>query len=258
MTPKILREIVATTHRSLASSPPDRRRLERLVENQPPAHDALAILRKAGRHIIAEVKRKSPSAGTIHGTVNPVTQAQHYASAGASAISVLTDSPYFGGSLTDLEAVSRAVSQPTLRKDFIVDEIQLLEARAYGASLVLLIAAILSDAELVALRRASDRLGLTALVETHTQNEVKRAVNSGATLIGVNSRDLNSFSVDLTVAERLRPSIPAHIVAVAESGIETSGDVVRLSQAGYEVFLIGSCLMRASDPSAALSVLLEA
>lgn len=254
-TPTILAKIVADTRRRLEAEPPDRGALEAAIAEMGPAPDAMAALQAPGTRIIAEVKRRSPSAGTIATDVDPVAAARRYEAGGAAAISVLTEPAHFGGSLDDLRAVAAEVALPCLRKDFIVDEIQLLEARAAGAGLILLIAAVLDDAELVRLREAAEALGLAALVEAHTAEEVRRAVASGAGIVGVNNRNLNTFEVDLETSVRLRPLIPDGAVAVAESGIETRADVDHLAARGYNAFLVGSSLMRASDPEAALRAL---
>ncbi|TNF29358.1 MAG: indole-3-glycerol phosphate synthase TrpC, partial [Deltaproteobacteria bacterium] len=211
-----------------------------------------------GVRVIAEVKRRSPSAGDIQAAADPVAQARAYTAGGAAAISVLTEPAHFGGALSDLEAVAAAVSAPCLRKDFIVSQRQLLEARVAGASLVLLIVAILDDAELRALREAAEALGMHALVEAHDAEEVDRAVASGARIIGVNNRDLRTFSIDLATCERLRSRIPPGVVAIAESGVNGPADVSRLRASGYDVFLVGTALMRAADPAAALAALLGA
>lgn len=249
----ILDRIIGETRQRLADSPPDVTALERALDTahtEPP--DAWQRLTAPGIHIIAEVKRRSPSAGAIRDDVDPVGMASIYEAAGASAISVLTEPNHFGGSLDDLQRIAGSVSIPTLRKDFIVADVQLLEARAAGASMALLIARALSDQELRSLNATCDRLGLLALVETHTAEEVRRAAGAGARLIGVNSRDLCDFSVDLARAERLRAAIPAGAVAVAESGIHTGDDLGRLRGAGYDVFLIGTSLMTSGDPASTL------
>ena len=254
----VLAEIVRGTRARLAADPIDLDALVAQAHAAPTASDGLAALNRPGVRIIAEVKRKSPSLGAIATGVDPAAQAAHYADAGAAAISVLTEPDHFGGSLADLASVARAVSTPCLRKDFIVTPRQLAEARLAGASLVLLIAAVLDDRELVTLREAAEALGLHALVEAHDALEVDRAVASGARIVGVNNRDLRSLAIDLATAERLRPRIPAGLVAVAESGLEGPADVARLSAAGYDAFLVGTALMRAPDPAAALRALIAA
>ena len=256
MSGTILDRIVASARRRLADSPPDRGALERAVADSRAPADALAALAAPGIRIIAEVKRRSPSAGVIRATADPASIAAGYAAAGAAAISVLTEPEHFGGSLDDLAAVAATVDLPCLRKDFIVDEVQLLEARAAGASLALLIVACLRDRELRALREAAEGLGLTCLVEAHDQAEVRRALDTGARVVGVNNRDLKTFAIDLAVAERLRPQIGDAAIAVAESGIRTRADLERLRAAGYDAFLVGSGLMQAPEPARALATLL--
>ncbi|MFO0748606.1 MAG: indole-3-glycerol phosphate synthase TrpC [Myxococcota bacterium] len=185
--------------------------------------------------------------------------ARRYEAAGAACISVLTEPERFGGSFADLMAVSRAVAIPTLCKDFVVDPRQVLMARAHGASLVLLIVAALADAELVALRRDIEALGMQALVEAHDRGEVERALASGARIVGVNSRSLHTLVIDLAVAESLRAAIPDGVVAIAESGIGSAADVLRLRRAGYRRFLVGTSLMTApGGPDALLRELVAA
>ena len=202
--------------------------------------------------IIAEVKRASPSAGAIATGLDAVAQATRYQAAGAAAISVLTDGPGFGGSLDDLRAVRAAVTVPVLRKDFTVDGYQLLEARAAGADAALLIVAALPGDQLRRLLELAGQLGLHALVEVHDQAEVERALAAGATLVGVNNRDLHTFQVDLATSERLIPGFPAGVKGVAESGVRTQADARRLRAAGAPNLLVGEALVRAADPGALL------
>jgi indole-3-glycerol phosphate synthase len=210
----------------------------------------------AGITCIAEFKRRSPSLGWIRegARVEDITGA--YAGAGAAALSVLTDEPFFGGALDDLAAARAVVAVPVLRKDFIVDAYQLAEARAAGADAALLIVSALSDAELVALLAVGKLYGLELLVEAHDAEEVARAVRAGAPIIGVNNRDLRTFTVDRELAVRLRPEIPADRIVVAESGIRDAADVARLRAAGVDAMLVGEALMRAADPAVALRALL--
>jgi indole-3-glycerol phosphate synthase len=254
----VLQRILDDTRAGLKAAPPDRAALEARISGMAPAPDALAALRAPGVRVIAEVKRKSPSAGAIAAAADPVAVASVYASAGAAAISVLTEPLHFGGALSDLEQVSRAVTTPCLRKDFIVDRVQLLEARAAGASLALLIVAALEQRDLTRLVGECAELGLTALVEAHTADEVSRALDAGAPIVGVNNRDLKTFHIDLAVCEGLRAAIPSGVIAVAESGIRGPADVARLRRSGYDVFLVGTSLMTAADPAAALAELIEA
>jgi indole-3-glycerol phosphate synthase len=223
------------------------------AEPRRPFVAALAARRPA---VIAEVKKASPSRGVIRADFDPVAIARAYAEAGAAAISVLTEERFFQGSLDDLEAIRAAVPVPLLRKDFVVDVYQIVEARARGADAVLLIAAILGDAELRELLAAAREHGLGCLVEAHTESEVERSVAAGARAVGINNRDLRTFATSLAVCERLRPLVPADRVAVAESGIETASDIERLARAGFGAFLVGESLMRAPDPGAALRALL--
>jgi len=220
----------------------------------PPARSLAASLSPPGGpvRVVAEVKRASPSAGSIDATLDAPAQALRYASGGAVAISVLTDGPGFGGSLEDLEAVRAAVSVPLLRKDFILERYQLLEARVAGADAALLIVAALPG-ELLR-RRLDDceELGLSALVEVHDLAEAERAVASGARIVGVNNRDLRTFRVDLAASERVIPSLPPGVLAVAESGIRGPAEVRRLRACGAANFLVGEALVRAPDPGALL------
>jgi indole-3-glycerol phosphate synthase len=221
-----------------------------------PRRDFAAALRARRPAVIAEVKKASPSKGVIRADFDPVAIARAYAAAGAAAISVLTEERFFAGHGDHLAAVRGAVEVPVLRKDFVFDPYQLAEARAWGADAALLIVAVLADAQLAELRAAGAELGLAMLVEAHTADEVTRAVAAGATLIGINNRDLKTFATSLATAERLRPLLPAGTLAVAESGIETAADVTRLRAAGYDAFLVGEALMRQPDPGAALRALL--
>ncbi len=224
---------------------------------QAPRRGFAAALRACRPAIIAEVKKASPSKGVIRANFDPVAIARQYAAGGAAAISVLTEERFFQGSPAYLAAIRAAVDLPLLRKDFIVDEYQLAEARAWGADAALLIVGALDDAQLRDLHAAGRALGLDLLVEAHDEAEVDRAVAAaGAELIGINNRDLRTFATTLATAERLRPRIPAAAVAIAESGIETAADIARLRAAGYDAFLIGEALMRQPDPGTALQALL--
>lgn len=202
--------------------------------------------------IVAEVKRASPSAGAIRAGLDAVAQARAYARAGAAAISVLTDGPGFGGSLDDLAAVRAAVDVPLLRKDFVVDAYQLLEARAHGADAALLVVAALPAGGLRELVERCGELGLAALVEVHDGPEVEAALRAGARIVGVNNRDLRTFAVDLAVSERILPSLPAGVRGVAESGVRSAADALRLRRAGAVNLLVGEALVRAPDPGALL------
>jgi len=220
-----------------------------------PRRGFAASLRARRPAIIAEVKKASPSKGVIRADFDPVAIARAYAEAGAAASSVLTEGRFFQGHAAHLRAIRAAVDLPLLRKDFLFDPYQLVEARAWGADAALLIVAMLDDVQLAELHAAGVALGLDVLVEAHTRDEVMRALAAGASLIGINNRDLKTFVTSLATAERLRPLIPADGLAVAESGIETASDVARLRAAGYDAFLVGESLMRAPDPGAALRAL---
>jgi indole-3-glycerol phosphate synthase len=215
-----------------------------------------AALAQPGRAIIAEVKKASPSRGLIRPDFDPRTIAQGYQRAGARAISVLTDAPFFQGSLAYLEAIRHVVDLPLLRKDFLLDPYQVHEARAFGADAVLLICAILEDGALRELLTLSRDLGLDALVEVHSREELERASECGASLIGINNRDLRTFVTRLEVAESLAPLAPAGATIVVESGLKTAADLARLEVTGARAFLVGETLMAAPDPEIALRALL--
>ena len=232
----------------------------RLAETPPPK-PFLEAIRGDGVSLIAEVKKASPSRGLLRAEFDPVALASAYAEAGAAAVSVLTEPKHFGGSLEHLSHIRRALDgagrPPLLRKDFLFDIYQLYEARVHGADAVLLIAAILNPgllAQLIALARA---LGLAALVEVHDEREVERALMAQANLIGINNRDLRTFEVDLATSERLRPLIPPQVTVVAESGIHTRTDVLRLQCLGVHAVLIGEALVTAPDPAAKIRELLR-
>lgn len=216
---------------------------------RPAAIDALQALAPADRvKIIAEVKRASPSRGSMAEIPDPAALAVSYELGGASAISVLTEGRRFGGSLADLEAVRAAVSLPVLRKDFISDPYQVFEARAAGADLVLLIVAALDQQTLSSLHDLIRQLGMTALVETHSAGEVARALDIGAGLVGVNARDLSTFELDQDLFGRLAGQIPAGVIRVAESAVKTADDVAHYRNAGADVVLVGEALVTQGDP----------
>lgn len=228
--------------------------VERAALERPRALDARAALqRDATIKVIAEVKRASPSRGALAEIRDPAALARQYAQGGASAISVLTEGRRFGGSLADLEAVRAAVDVPVLRKDFIAEPYQVLEARAAGADLVLLIVAALDDVLLRSLHALILELGMTPLVETHDAEEVRRAVDLGATVIGVNARDLSTFELDRDLFGRLAPSIPEDAVRIAESAVSGVADVEHYRRAGADVVLVGEALVTGGDPVATLS-----
>ncbi len=205
--------------------------------------------------LIAEVKRRSPGAGPIRPNLDPAVLAEEYLVAGASALSVLTDREYFGGSLADLSAVRSAVSIPVLRKDFLLSNVQILEARSSGADAVLLIVGILGDSPLTELRLQAEELGMTALVEVHDADEMARALDSGASVIGINNRDLRGFTVRLETTLSLLDSVPDSVILVSESGIRTRSDVEVLAQAGVDAVLVGEALLRAPVPGKMVSEL---
>jgi indole-3-glycerol phosphate synthase len=237
----------------------ERRRAERplavvqaAAEQRPPAIDALAALAPAARvKIIAEVKRSSPSRGALAEIADPAALAASYETGGASAISVLTEERRFGGSLADLEAVRDAVSLPVLRKEFVSDPYQVFEARAAGADLVLLIVAALEQKKLVELHELITSLGMTSLVEAHSADELSRALDTGAGLVGVNARDLSTFQLDRDLFGRLADHIPSGVIRVAESAVKSADDVAHYRAAGADVVLVGEALVT-SDPVATL------
>jgi indole-3-glycerol phosphate synthase len=250
----VLDEIVAGVREDLAA------RVDRLpepalrasLEGLPATRDPLPAFRGPGSAVIAEVKRRSPSKGALAEIPDPAALAGAYARGGAAAISVLTEERRFGGSLADLRTVRAAVDTPVLRKDFVVEEYQLLEARAAGADLVLLIVAALDDARLHALHATALDLGLTPLVEVHDEEEADRAVALGADLVGVNARNLRTLAVDPDAFGRLAPRVPRDRVLVAESGITGRDDVARYVAAGADVVLVGEALVRDGDPAGAV------
>jgi indole-3-glycerol phosphate synthase len=228
------------------------------VTNRRTARPFAAALRQPGVRVIAEFKRRSPSGGQIRPDATPTEVASLYADGGAAALSVLTDAKYFGGSDADLIEARSACALPVLRKDFVVDEHQVREARALGADAVLLIVRALSDADLRAFLRLSRELGMDALVETHSASEVERALDAGAHIIGVNNRDLDTLTTDVTLAPRLRRMVPSDRLFVAESGISTPDQIRTLADAGVDAVLIGESLLRSPDPGARLRELVAA
>jgi indole-3-glycerol phosphate synthase len=222
------------------------------------ALDPMPRFRGDGISVIAEVKRASPSRGALAPIHDPAALARDYADGGAATISVLTEGRRFDGSLDDLKAVRGAVSVPVLRKDFIVTSYQLWEARAYGADLVLLIVAALSDPELEGLIERARSIGLTPLVEVHEPDEIARAVDAGADLVGVNARNLKTLEVDRDTFARLAPKIPDGVVRVAESGIRGPHDVIEYAREGADVVLVGELLVTGKDPRTAVADLVAA
>lgn len=250
----VLEEIVAHKRDELAA----RRARRPLAELRaaavaaPLARDFAAALRVPGLSVIAEIKRRSPAKGDLRRDLDPASLARSYESAGASALSVLTDERYFRGSDADLQAARAAVGLPVLRKDFTIDAYQLYEARQLGADAVLLIVRALADQQLVELLALADELGLAALVEVHNGPELARAVAARAQLIGINNRNLDTLTVDPETSLRLRSAIPSGTAAVAESGIGSPESASRLALVGFDAILVGEALVTAADPTALL------
>jgi indole-3-glycerol phosphate synthase len=232
--------------------------LKELAAKAPDAKDGVAALRGEGVRVICEVKRSSPSKGALAAIADPAALAVDYAAGGAAAISVLTEQRRFGGSLADLDAVRAAVDTPLLRKDFIVTAYQLWEARAHGADLALLIVAALEQPALVSLIERAESIGLTPLVEVHDEEEVRRAVDAGARLIGVNARDLKTLQVKRDTFARVAPAIPDGVVRVAESGVRGPHDLLAYAAAGADAVLVGESLVTEKDPRAAVADLVTA
>jgi indole-3-glycerol phosphate synthase len=253
-----LNQIVSATRRRVveAKRGADLHELERRAELHVPRGFRRGLAARSGAAVIAELKKASPSKGLIRAEFRPAELAQELETAGAAALSVLTDEEFFQGSLRNLREASAAVSIPCLRKDFIVDEFQLVEARANSADAILLIVAALSSAELIALASGARARRLDVLCEVHDGEELQRALDAGCDLIGVNTRDLRTFQVDLKTAFDLAEKFPAGVVRVAESGIHSAENMARLRVAGYDAFLVGESLMRASSPGDALRELL--
>jgi indole-3-glycerol phosphate synthase len=231
--------------------------MEDQAASAPPVRDFRAALAGPGPiQLIAEVKKASPSAGVIRADFDPIAIARTYQGHGAACLSVLTDAPYFQGHLSYLARIRASVAIPLLRKDFIIDEYQVVEARLAGADAILLIAEILDDATLARLLARARDLGMAALVEFHEEANLPRVLASGADLVGINNRDLRRFVTDLDLTLRLRPQIPDHVLLVSESGIRTHADVERLEAAGVSAILVGESLMRADDIGLAVEQLL--
>jgi indole-3-glycerol phosphate synthase len=256
-----LERILAKTRETVAVSKQrvPMRELERLAALHTPRGfaTALRMRAKAGPAIIAELKKASPSKGLIRPALDVRLLASELEQGGAAALSVLTDEPFFQGSLENLEMASAAVSIPCLRKDFVVDEYQIIEARAHKADAILLIVAALTDPELRSLHEAARCCGLDVLCEVHTAEELERAQDLGCAAFGVNNRNLKSFDVRLETSLELADKLPMGAVHVAESGIDTADDIQRLRTAGYHAFLVGESLMRHPSPGAALARLLQ-
>ncbi|MDX1646086.1 MAG: indole-3-glycerol phosphate synthase TrpC [Longimicrobiales bacterium] len=250
--PGILDRIVRTKRVELEALRPRRRTLEEALDRARPPRGFRAALAEPGSvSVIAECKRRSPGAGPIRPDLDPAKLGRAYEDAGASAISVLTDETYFGGRLEDLEVVRDATSVPILRKDFTLHPLHLLEARGAGADAILLIVRILEDEALAALHGEARGLDMDVLVEVHDEEDLERALRIDADLVGINNRDLSTFTTDLGTTERLLASIPHDVVIVSESGIRTRDDVARLGRAGVDGILVGESLLEVDDPGRA-------
>lgn len=255
-----LEQIVAATCRRVADAKrkADLRALERQAAEHTPRGFRKQLAQSADSRVavIAELKKASPSKGLIRADFDVTALARELETAGAAALSVLTDEEFFQGSLENLRTASAETQLPCLRKDFIVDEFQLVEARAHRADAVLLIVAALSQKELAALAKRARQMGLDVLCETHDAEELQRAADSGCDLIGVNNRDLRTFKAELETSFRLADRFPKNVVRVAESGIQSGIDIAKLRAVGYQAFLIGESLMRAERPGSALRALI--
>jgi indole-3-glycerol phosphate synthase len=251
----VLGRIIHETSRRVATARAGRSDLEMRARafDRPP--DFITALRGERVKVIAEVKRRSPSRGEINAQLNPASRARAYEQGGAAAISVLTEPTNFGGSEEDLVAIRDVVRLPILRKDFIIDEVQIIEARAWGASAVLLISRALPHDQMIVLARAARRWDVEPLIEVRTAEELDAALGAEARAVGVNSRDLETLEVDAGLIDRLVPHVPADIVAIAESGMRTTADIERAAQAGADAVLIGSSLSAAGDPASAVRAL---
>jgi indole-3-glycerol phosphate synthase len=232
--------------------------IKKRAADAPPPRDAYAALRRPGVGVIAEVKRSSPSKGPLAEIPDPAELAMEYAAGGARCVSVLTEGRWFGGSLDDLAAVRACIDIPVLRKDFIVSSYQVHEARAWGADLVLLIVAALEQKVLMGLLERIESLGMTALVEVHTEEEADRALEAGARVIGVNARNLRTLEVDRSVFERIAPGMPNHVVKIAESGVRGPHDLIRYASAGADAVLVGEGLVTKKSPRDAVAELVNA
>jgi indole-3-glycerol phosphate synthase len=224
----------------------------------PPPLDVMAALREPGIGVIAEVKRASPSAGSLAPIADPAKLARAYEDGGARIISVLTEERRFRGSLDDLDTVRAAVSVPILRKDFVVQPYQIHEARAHGADMLLLIVAALEQSVLVSMLDRTESLGMTALVEVHTEQEADRALKAGAKVIGVNARDLTTMEVDRDCFSRIAPGLPSNVIRIAESGVRGTADLLAYAGAGADAVLVGEGLVKSGDPRAAVADLVTA
>ena len=256
----VLDEILATKRDEVTvlHRPETRDLLRRTALEAPTPRDFAGALRRPNGTlaVIAEIKRRSPSKGELAPDLDPAVTAKEYERGGAAALSVLTDGPYFGGAVADLQAARAAVAVPVLRKDFVIDEIQVYETRAIGADAMLLILAALPDDGLVReLRDLAAALGLAVLVEAHTPEEIERGLAHDVTILGMNARDLGTFAEDLDGSTRIAARIPADVVAVAESAIRTPADAQQMAAAGFDAVLVGEALVRSDDPAALVDAL---
>lgn len=257
MIPARLAAIVEHHQRRVADDPRSAERLLEEARSRPAPRDFAAAISGSGISLIAEIKRRSPSRGWLARDLDPAQLAKAYAAGGATCLSVLTDAEFFGGAWEDLAEARQAAGLPVLRKDFTLSPLDVCDARLNGADAILLIAAVLDDAQLRDFRALADELGLGALVEAHDEREIDRALASGATVVGVNQRDLGDFSVDPERAARLAGRIPATVLSVAESGVRSRADVQRAAEAGYSAVLVGEHLVTSADPESAARALLE-
>ncbi|MFQ5554628.1 MAG: indole-3-glycerol phosphate synthase TrpC [Acidimicrobiia bacterium] len=253
----MLDRILDTTRGRVAELRPREADLRSAAEAASPVRGLAASLLAPGLAVIAEIKRRSPSAGALHPAIDAAQQAKAYERGGAAAISVLTEPYFFDGSLADLIAVKEAVAVPVLRKDFLVDEVQVWESRAAGADAVLLIVAALDGGHLRRMLAAVGETGMEALVEAHTEDEVVGAIEAGARIVGVNNRDLATFVTDPATAEGLAPLLEHATVTVAESGVSTPEIAARMARAGYDAILVGEGLVRSGDPAGLVGALRE-
>ena len=252
----VLDSIIEGVREDLAARRGSMGALHERIDAQAPALDAHSFLSRNEMNVIAEVKRSSPSKGNLAPITDPAALAEKYQEAGAAAVSVLTEHRRFGGSLADLDAVRSRIEIPVLRKDFMVDEYQFLEARAHGADIVLLIVAALSKSQLKDFYDLATELGMASLIEVHTQSELESAMDISPRIVGVNSRNLKTLEVSASVFEELIPAIPSTVIRVAESGISTRADVAQAQKAGATAILVGESLVKSGDPISAMRELL--
>lgn len=252
----VLDSIIEGVREDLAARRGSMGALHERIDAQAPALDAHTFLSRNEMNVIAEVKRSSPSKGDLAPITDPAALAEKYQEAGAAAVSVLTEQRRFGGSLADLDAVRSRIEIPVLRKDFMVDEYQFLEARAHGADIVLLIVAALSKSQLKDFYDLATELGMASLVEVHTQSELESAMDISPRIVGVNSRNLKTLEVSASVFEELIPAIPSSVIRVAESGISTHAEVAQAQKAGATAILVGESLVKSGDPISAMRELL--